>query len=570
MPGSEPLAVDLRFYRPAAVLLIDLVKHSSRDQSTTMAVQSVLSEVLRSTVASLYVSDAHFNHTGDGYVCTFIGDASARILDFVNAFYPELTRRMAPFAQAIRGGLAFGLVHFRKDSLTQTDTHFDLPGIEAARLEQAAQPGQILSTVTVHSIFQRHYPHMFSRDSISVQTKDRTLTAYEVTPCAAWNIEIRQRLTDFLFRRPTEAAAERSGRLLLVEDDEPLRSMLARSLADVRPQREVLHASSAAEGLAIFEKLSCAVVVTDMVMPGMSGIEMIRRMKERVPDQVVVGISGYASDEMCSEFYRAGGFIFVAKPFLLDEMARIIEYALKQPHGDVLRQQLATVCDDIVAFWSALHDVAIRIGSILRSVGSGSDVAQELLRHKAKHLINEGIARLGPGTDPVEQLLQLAVQLACVERLARVVGRLGIQKIGPFLSTLIADLRRVHARVEFMLNDDVSEDIEAEIRFGGVVVLAIVELLDNAAAAVGERGRVEVELAALKAAGILQVTVKDSGPGVPAEIESRMFEENVSTKGSGRGMGLHLVREAVRLLRGSITYDRRDGSVFCVRLPLTS
>ena len=69
---------------------------------------------------------------------------------------------------------------------------------------------------------------------------------------------------------------------------------------------------------------------------------------------------------------------------------------------------------------------------------------------------------------------------------------------------------------------------------------------------------------------MLQVTVKDSGPGVPAEIEGRMFEENVSTKGPGRGMGLHLVREAVRLLRGSITYDRRDGSAFCVRLPLTS
>src|SRR5688572_15293133 len=97
VPGSEPLPVDLRSYRPAAVLLIDLVKHSSRDQSTTMAVQGVMSEVLRATVASLHLSDAHFNHAGDAYVCTFAGDTSARILDFVNALVPELTKRMAPY-----------------------------------------------------------------------------------------------------------------------------------------------------------------------------------------------------------------------------------------------------------------------------------------------------------------------------------------------------------------------------------------------------------------------------------------------------------------------------------------
>ena len=382
MPGSEPLPVDLRSYRPAAVLLIDLVKHSSRDQSTAMAVQGVMSEVLRTIVTSLHVSDAHFNHTGDGYVCTFAGDAGARILDFVNALYPELTRRMAPYEQAFRGGVAFGIVHFRKNTLTQTDTHFDLPGIEAARLEQAAQPGQILCTATVHSIFGRHYPHMFGRNPLNVQTKDRTISAYELTPGAAWNIHITQQLTDFLFRRPAEPAADRPGCLLIVDDVEDVRSMTAAFLAKAFPQRDVFQAASGEQGLAIFEQQPCALVVTDMYMPTVSGIDMIRRMRERVPDQMVIGISGYISDFL-SGFYEVGGFIFLAKPFFPDELVQIAAYALSQPPGDVFRHQLASVCDDTGAFWCALDDSATRIDRILRSVGSGSDVAQELLRHKA-------------------------------------------------------------------------------------------------------------------------------------------------------------------------------------------
>lgn len=535
-----------------------------------MVLQGAMSEVLGTVVESLHVSDAHFNHTGDGYVCTFAGDSSARVLEFVNALFPELRKRMAPFGQLLRGGLAFGLVHFRKDSLTNTDTHFDLPGIEAARLEHAAQPGQILSTLTVHSIFARHYPKMFSDSPLDVQTKDRILVAYEVTPGTPWNALIKQRLTDYLYKRSAEGTSERPGYLLVVDDQPRMAMNIAHILAKSHPKREVIMAFSAEEALKKFERMPCALVVTDIVMEGVSGVELTRRVRERVPDQMVVGISAYSSNRTLTEFYQAGGFAFLSKAVDSEELAKTAGYVLSEATGRAFETQLATMCDDVVAFKCAADEVTGKLEDVLRSVGSGTLIAQALLRHKAKHLINEGIARLGPGVEPVVELRQLAIQLACVERLARVVGRLGVQKLGAFLAALIADLRRLYPLVTFTLIDDVGADIEGELQIGGVVVLAIVELLDNAAAAVGARGRVQIEIVGLKAAGMLQVTVTDSGPGVPSKIEGRMFDENVSTKGPGRGIGLHLVREAVRLLRGSITYEQRDGSVFCVRLPLTA
>jgi len=72
----------------------------------------------------------------------------------------------------------------------------------------------------------------------------------------------------------------------------------------------------------------------------------------------------------------------------------------------------------------------------------------------------------------------------------------------------------------------------------------------------------------LKSTGMLRITVKDSGPGVQNELQSRMFEEEVSTKGDGRGLGLHLIREAVRQLRGTISYSFDEESAFCIQLPL--
>lgn len=136
------------------------------------------------------------------------------------------------------------------------------------------------------------------------------------------------------------------------------------------------------------------------------------------------------------------------------------------------------------------------------------------------------------------------------------------------MGKLIGDLRQLHPRVKFVLKDFPGDEV-SQVHFGGVVVLVIAELIDNSVAAVGEIGSVEVEVATLSAAGILQITVKDSGPGVQPSLENRIFEEEVSTKGAGRGLGLHLVQESVRLLRGSIAYTREGGSMFCVRLPLS-
>jgi sensor histidine kinase regulating citrate/malate metabolism len=109
------------------------------------------------------------------------------------------------------------------------------------------------------------------------------------------------------------------------------------------------------------------------------------------------------------------------------------------------------------------------------------------------------------------------------------------------------------------------------------LVTIVGNLLDNAidAALTGEPPR-EVQFAAWVDGDRLEIRVEDSGPGVPEEARTRLFERGWSTKGAadaspkglGRGIGLALVAQAIRRTNGSITVRPGPGAQFSVSLPV--
>ncbi|NKX50003.1 GHKL domain-containing protein, partial [Arthrobacter deserti] len=91
----------------------------------------------------------------------------------------------------------------------------------------------------------------------------------------------------------------------------------------------------------------------------------------------------------------------------------------------------------------------------------------------------------------------------------------------------------------------------------------------NAAAAPGRDKEVSVDF--LSTADRLWIEVRDNGPGLSGEALHKAFDLGYSTKpahAQGRGIGLALVRQAVRRLQGEITVEYDDGTVFTVGLPL--
>ncbi len=119
--------------------------------------------------------------------------------------------------------------------------------------------------------------------------------------------------------------------ILVVDDDDPVRVMLARLL---RTQGyDVLQAAHAAEARALLEKRRPNLVISDIVMPGESGIELRRGILERWPDLPVILISGYSAEGPAEFAARTPYTVFVQKPFAADQFLALVDQTLARTAG---------------------------------------------------------------------------------------------------------------------------------------------------------------------------------------------------------------------------------------------
>jgi CheY-like chemotaxis protein len=116
-------------------------------------------------------------------------------------------------------------------------------------------------------------------------------------------------------------------RILLVEDEETVRNVVARLLK--RLGYEVSAAPDAEEAIAMFgEESDFDLVVTDIVMPGLSGIEMAGVLQARFSKLKFLFISGYTSREL-STVPETPPEPFLPKPFTMEELAKEVKKALE-------------------------------------------------------------------------------------------------------------------------------------------------------------------------------------------------------------------------------------------------
>ena len=161
-----------------------------------------------------------------------------------------------------------------------------------------------------------------------------------------------------------------------------------------------------------------------------------------------------------------------------------------------------------------------------------------------------------------------------------VVGAVGEPALAALLAGKKAQARERGITLELMLDAVPEDGAGPALLHSGELVTIVGNLVDNAMDAVQglPESRVAVYLAVVDGGGqrSFRVCVQDSGPGVPAESQQRIFEQGYSTKdaarpGAGRGIGLALVNQAVLRLGGTLALDHdgaSGGARFTVLLPL--
>src|SRR5262249_38960189 len=115
----------------------------------------------------------------------------------------------------------------------------------------------------------------------------------------------------------------------LVVDDDPGTSGLLREVF-VQEGFQVENASSGAEALALASATSFDIVLCDVQMPDLDGIEVLRRLRRVAPDSTVILVTAYGTIEAAIRALHEGAFDYVRKPFKLDEVRLCVGRAMER------------------------------------------------------------------------------------------------------------------------------------------------------------------------------------------------------------------------------------------------
>ncbi len=118
-------------------------------------------------------------------------------------------------------------------------------------------------------------------------------------------------------------------KLLIVEDEEDMLKLIKRSLsADLDCDIET--SSNAAHALSLLKESEFDVVLADIRMPGIDGMELLERARKDRPDLTVVMMTAYGSIDLAVKAIKRGAYDFIAKPFEYDKLVHLMEKALER------------------------------------------------------------------------------------------------------------------------------------------------------------------------------------------------------------------------------------------------
>jgi signal transduction histidine kinase len=366
-------------------------------------------------------------------------------------------------------------------------------------------------------------------------------------------------------------------RLLLVDDEDEFRQTLAKRLA-----KRGLVAEQAADGeqcLAVLENKAMDVVVLDVKMPGMTGIEVLRRIAAAHPKTEVILLTGQASAADGVEGIKCGAFDYLTKPIELEHLFNKIMQAYNKiqrkqaEHQEVeyrrQMQQQMIACERLASLGTLAAGVAHEINNPLAIIRESAGwMRQFFAKNESKDMPRrEDVFR---ALDKVEN---------SVERASRITHQLlgFVGKSEPAVSEINLTLLAEEA-IQLIIHEARNRDIQINRQMPSSlqniwsdayqIRQVLLNLLTNALHAIESKGTITL---AVEDVGDSQViTVSDSGTGIAREHLDKIFEPFFSTKspGQGTGLGLFVSRGIVEKLGGSIEVSSKLGQGACFRIML--
>jgi len=167
-----------------------------------------------------------------------------------------------------------------------------------------------------------------------------------------------------------------SNSILIVEDEETLRESLKRMLS--KSGFSVDTTDSAENALGLIENNTFDVIISDIILPGMDGIQLMTRIRKELPEQIFIVMTAYASLETAIRALRAGAYDYIMKPVMHEEIKQVINNALRQRQLQIenllLKRELGKTYD-----FSSIIGNSPQLKSIIAEVMKIADTRSNVL-----------------------------------------------------------------------------------------------------------------------------------------------------------------------------------------------
>lgn len=402
-------------------------------------------------------------------------------------------------------------------------------------------------------------------------------------------------------------AAKRKPTLLIVDDEEGPRQSLKVIFKD---EFEVLMAPDGPTAVELAQKHPVDVAVSDIRMAGMSGIEVLERLKYVNPAIEVVMITAFETTDTMRQALRLRACDYINKPFDVSTIRAAVAKALQR---HTLESEIHNNAEKLQALLSELQNQKIEeqiaqtrgeiYASIIHDINGPLTVISGFIQLMNQRIGNASHLDVDDLEFIKDRLKIITRQVTnCIEISRRYLGflrkqsddapRVGVNQLLKDMNQLV----RVHPSAqtnEFALHP-LMTDVAARMN-GTDFIQVLLNLTVNAFQCIPQPHRVEVSGAVLEqpldlarfkdgpqtrllnAEGfnntvpLVAMTVRDNGPGISPELLGKIFDPYFTTKGSsqGTGLGLNIVQRLVRNAHGALHLQTQvgEGTAFTVYFP---
>jgi signal transduction histidine kinase len=363
--------------------------------------------------------------------------------------------------------------------------------------------------------------------------------------------------------------AGENARVLCVDDEPPILRLLGDIL--VPKHFDVIQAENAEQALQKFRSVRIDIVLTDIMMPGDSGIDLLEKIQALSPETPVILMTAYADIEKAIEAVKKGAFDFLLKPFKVDQLVSSLEKAFRFSKLSQLETDYKRILEDFnqqIETLIAERTMGLMSLTVADKIRNPAYVIKGVCkklaeREQMSEKTREGLELIGREAGKLETL---------VDEFQNILKKKRSLYTHEDLNSVVADVASLVER-ECMRQEVLLEmnPCMAGARINmqrNLLRAAVFHILKNAVEATPRGGKITVSTTAGDDTVLLKIS--DTGSGISQEDIPKIFDPFFSTKTHRFGMGLSLVRQIISEHLGQIRVDSEPnkGTTFTLTFPV--